>query len=88
MTAPGADGCLGIVVAWEVIFGDLGVKPQIFVTGVFLIQGIGIILRVTCEEYLSASLGLYCINACLVRGGKYLKSLSRLYILAADGGIS
>ena len=53
MAAPGADRCFGIVVAGEVVLGDLGIKAGKLVACVFLVKGVGIVFRVSGDKDLS-----------------------------------
>ena len=88
MATPGADGRFRVVVIREVILGDLRVKACRLVTCIFLIQRVGIVLRVTRKEYLSATLGFNGVNSRNVGGGKNFKPLYRLDVLTSYGGIA
>ena len=76
VTSPGAHGSLGVVVIREVIFGYLWINSRRLATGIFLIQGVGIVLRVTRKEHLSSPLGLDGVNARLVGGCENFQSLT------------
>ena len=75
VAAPGNHRGLCVVVIREVVFGDFRVNSRKLVTGVLLVQRVGIVFRVTCQENLSAHLGRNGVNPRLVGGRKNFQSL-------------
>jgi hypothetical protein len=88
VAAPGGEGLLRIVVAREIVLGDLRIDARQLVTGVFFIKSIGIVFRMTCKEDLTSLAGGNSINACLLGGGKYSEIPNCLNVGSVYGGVS
>ena len=88
MRTPGNSRSLFCIIVRKIVLWDLYRLPLSKIAQILVFEGIGIVLAMSGDKYLTAVLIRYGIDARLIGGGKYLKSAYRLDILAQDGGMA